>query len=149
MHPTLRRFSFWFAAVFAESLEARCQVEYEDVVGAAPTGDAPTTSEWSTILLPTKVRLILEILRYSQTLGTIHWNSIQLYIYIYVWGEVHKTHYTMFLCRNWNDFSKTRPIHFLFHADMWTIHTSTTIIGIKKCKTPKVLLAVDVRCSCA
>ena len=36
----------------------------EDVVGAAPTGDAPTTSEWSTILLPTKVRLILEVLRY-------------------------------------------------------------------------------------
>ena len=30
----------------------------------APTGDAPTTSEWSTILLPTKVRLILETLRY-------------------------------------------------------------------------------------
>ena len=26
----------------------------EDVVGAAPTGDAPTTSEWSSILLPTK-----------------------------------------------------------------------------------------------
>ena len=25
-----------------------------------PTGDAPTTSEWSTILLPTRVRLILE-----------------------------------------------------------------------------------------
>ena len=39
-------------------------IENEDVVGTAPTGDAPTTSEWSTILLPTKVRLILEILRY-------------------------------------------------------------------------------------
>ena len=51
-------------AVFAESLEARCQVENEDVVGAAPTGDAPTTSEWSTILLSTKARLVLEILRY-------------------------------------------------------------------------------------
>ena len=50
-------------AVFAESLEARCQVENEDVVGAAPTGDAPTTSEWSTVLLHTKARLILEILR--------------------------------------------------------------------------------------
>ena len=34
------------------------------LLGAAPTGDAPTTSEWSTILLPTKVRLILEVLRY-------------------------------------------------------------------------------------
>ena len=51
-------------AVFAESLEARCQVENEAVVGAAPTGDAPTTSEWSTILLPNQVRLILlEVLR--------------------------------------------------------------------------------------
>ena len=29
--------------------KARCQVENEDVVEAAPTGDAPTTSEWSTI----------------------------------------------------------------------------------------------------
>ena len=28
-------------------------------------GDAPTTSEWSTMLLPTKMRLILEILRYT------------------------------------------------------------------------------------
>ena len=27
-------------------------------------GDAPTTSEWSIILLPTRVRLILEVLRY-------------------------------------------------------------------------------------
>ena len=58
--PTLKRFSYCLAAFFAESLEAKCQVENEDVVGAAPTGDAPTTSEWSTILLPTKVRLILE-----------------------------------------------------------------------------------------
>ena len=41
------------AAVFAQSFEAMCQVENEDVVGAAPTGDAPTTSEWSTIWLPT------------------------------------------------------------------------------------------------
>ena len=48
------------AVVFAQSNEASCQVENEDVVGAAPTGDAPTTSEWSTILLPSKVRLILE-----------------------------------------------------------------------------------------
>ena len=57
----LEKFSYCLAAVFAESLEARCQVEDEDVVGAALTGDAPTTSEWSTILLPTKVHLILEI----------------------------------------------------------------------------------------
>ena len=30
----------------------------EDVAGAAPTGDAPTTSEWSTILLSDKVSYI-------------------------------------------------------------------------------------------
>ena len=35
-----------------------------DGVGAAPTGHAPTTSEWSTISLPTKVQLILEIWQY-------------------------------------------------------------------------------------
>ena len=32
-------------------------VDIKDVVGAAPTGDVPVTSEWSTISLPTKVRL--------------------------------------------------------------------------------------------
>ena len=38
-----------------------CEIKNEDVVGAAPTGDAQTISEWSTILLPTKVRLISEV----------------------------------------------------------------------------------------
>ena len=52
------------AVVFAQSIKARCWVENEDVVGAAPTGDAPTTSEWSTILLPTEVWLILEVWEY-------------------------------------------------------------------------------------
>ena len=41
------------------------QFENEDVVGAAPTGDAPTTSELSTVLLPTEVWLILEIWQYA------------------------------------------------------------------------------------
>ena len=62
--PTLKFSSTRLSVVFAQSLEARCYVENEDVVGAAPTGDAPTTSEWSAILLPTKVRLILDVLRY-------------------------------------------------------------------------------------
>ena len=35
-------------------------------VKSTMTGDAPTTSEWSTILLLTKVRLILETLRYHK-----------------------------------------------------------------------------------
>ena len=48
------------AVVFAQSIEACCQVENKDVVGAVPTIDAPTTSEWSTSLSPTKVQLILK-----------------------------------------------------------------------------------------
>ena len=59
-------------SVFAESLEARCLVENEDVVGAAPTGDAPTTSEWSTVYLPTKVRLLLEVLRQLQFIAYMY-----------------------------------------------------------------------------
>ena len=50
--------------VSAQSIEPRDYVENEDVVGAAPTDDAPTTSDWSTIILPTKVLLILEAWRY-------------------------------------------------------------------------------------
>ena len=46
-----------------KSIEARYEVENEDVVGAAPTGAAPTTSEWSSSLLPIKVCLILEVLQ--------------------------------------------------------------------------------------
>ena len=60
----LKCFSSRPAVAFAQSIEARCLVENEDVVGAAPTGSAPTTSEWSTILLPTKVHIILVVLWY-------------------------------------------------------------------------------------
>ena len=49
---------------FVQYIEARCKVENEDVVGAAPTGDAPTTPEWSTIPLPNKMRLFW---RYEST----------------------------------------------------------------------------------
>ena len=59
--PKLKCFSSRLAVVFVQSIEARCQVKHEDVVGATPTGDAPTTSEWSAILLLTKVWLILEV----------------------------------------------------------------------------------------
>ena len=57
--PKLWCFSSRLTVVFAQSIETRCSVENEDVVRAAPTGDASTTSDWSTILLPTKVWLIL------------------------------------------------------------------------------------------
>ena len=35
------------------------------ILVSAPTGYAPTTSEWSTIQLPTKVRLKLETWQYT------------------------------------------------------------------------------------
>ena len=44
--PKLKCSSSRLAIVFAQSTEARCYVEDEGVVGAAPIGDAPTTSEW-------------------------------------------------------------------------------------------------------
>ena len=44
-------------------IEARCSVGNEDVVGAAPTGDVPATSEWPTIVLASNVWLILDVLR--------------------------------------------------------------------------------------
>ena len=64
MHPVtkIKYFSSRLAIVFAQSCEARCQVENEDVVGAAPTGDAPTTSEWWTRLLPAKVSYISDLM---------------------------------------------------------------------------------------
>ena len=52
-NPAIKIFPSCLAIVFAQSIEVRCQVENEDVVGTAPTGDSPNTSEWSTISLPT------------------------------------------------------------------------------------------------
>ena len=59
--PKLKCFFSRFAVVFAQSTETRGQVENEDVVEAAPAGDAPTTSQWWNGLLPPKVRLILDV----------------------------------------------------------------------------------------
>ena len=42
------------AFVFVQYIEAKSYVENEDVVGATPIGDAPTTSEWSKIQLIAK-----------------------------------------------------------------------------------------------
>ena len=52
--PKPKCFSFRLAAVLAQSIEVRCKADKEYIVGAAPTGDVPTISEWSTILLPTR-----------------------------------------------------------------------------------------------
>ena len=43
----LKCISSRLAVVFAQSIKVRCYIENEDVLGAAPTGDAPTTTEQS------------------------------------------------------------------------------------------------------
>ena len=53
-----------FLVVFAESIEASCKVENEDIGGAAPPGDAPTKSWWSKLLLPSNAPIIIEVWRY-------------------------------------------------------------------------------------
>ena len=45
------------------------------MVEAAPTGDAPTTSEWSTISLPTKVWLILEVWQHLMKTTSKQWQT--------------------------------------------------------------------------
>ena len=85
--PKLRCVWPGLATVPAQSIESMCLVENEDAVGAAQTGDAPTTSDRSTMLLPTKFRLILEVwwLRWEDgefrwTYPRIHlWSGCQLY----------------------------------------------------------------------
>ena len=62
--PKLKFFSSRLVLPLSQSIKAMRSVDNEDVVGAAPTGDAPTTSEWSAMLLPHEVRLILENWRY-------------------------------------------------------------------------------------
>ena len=55
----------FLTVVFVQSIKARCyKSKNEDVFGAAPIGDVPTTSEWSTILVAIKVWLILEVSHY-------------------------------------------------------------------------------------
>ena len=61
--PKREWFSSPVAVVFAQPVEARCLVENDDAVEAASIGDAVTTSEQSTSLLPVKLRSIVEIWR--------------------------------------------------------------------------------------
>ena len=72
--PKLQCFSSRVADVYAQSIEANFLVDNEDVVGALPIGDAPTTSEWSRVLLPNKVPIILEVCRY---VFIVHESNVQ------------------------------------------------------------------------
>ena len=70
------------------SREWRCSWSSADI------GDAPTTSELSTILLPTKVRLILEVLRYMEVLyftSGMEWYTLTKTVYsFYIWVRLWK-----------------------------------------------------------
>ena len=79
---TRRCFASRFAVSFAQSIETRCYIENEDVVGEAPTGDSPIPSDWSTGLLSTKLWLILAVWRYKYI---IRWKYI-LWILWMIYG---------------------------------------------------------------
>ena len=56
-----------FDFVIVHYIEAKCKIKNEDVFGKAAADDAPTTSWWSTILLPTEVTYIRGLtVRFSQ-----------------------------------------------------------------------------------
>ena len=57
-------FSYRLTVVFAQSIVAMCLVEHEDIVGAAVTGDTPTTSECSTIDCLLRCDLYLKLVAY-------------------------------------------------------------------------------------
>ena len=72
-HDKTPNFTFFFnlslQLSLPNTLKPRCYVENEDVVGAALAGDAPPTSERSTILLPTKMWLVQFGMERIRTLG--------------------------------------------------------------------------------
>ena len=63
---------------------SQCKVKNEDVVGTAPTGDVPTTSEWSTILLPTKVRLTLDVWKDVHHQSSLCQQHLQIHNIVYL-----------------------------------------------------------------
>ena len=80
------------AVVSAQSIGAKCLDENEDAIGAAPTGDGPTTSGWPTLLLPTKVPLILEMWRHIWNIMHIDQEvsrDISMFIYTETWRRLY------------------------------------------------------------
>ena len=88
----LKWFSSCLAVVFAQCIEASCKVVNKDVVGAALTGNALTTSEWLTSPLPTKMRLILEVWQ------CIIFNDVALPPTVHPKNYVHDSHLVVNCC---------------------------------------------------
>ena len=85
--PNLICFLPRLTIAFVQYIEARYRIEDEDVVRATSTGAAPTTSEWSTMLLPTKVRLIFEAWLYEFAY-LLYMCSVNHKPYIYVVSKI-------------------------------------------------------------
>ena len=107
-----------FAVASAQSIEPRGYVENEDVVRAAPIGDAPTTSKWSTITLPTEVQLILEVLRYCQFSPTKWTGAGGLFLKCHHQGCLNNLIFSnLWLCAAfW--------VHFMCHHEFWPTSVS-------------------------
>ena len=86
--PKLKWFSSRFAVAFVKWMKN------EDVVGATPTEVAPATSEWSTILLPAQVWLILEVWCLSITHRSV---CACVCVYIYLLWKYMMYGYPIFL----------------------------------------------------
>ena len=90
--PKLECFWSCLAVVFAQNIEARCYVKNEDVVRGTLTGDAPTSSEWSKMLLPTMVQFILEvwyIFMFSQRKFNIRGIKLADFVFHYKYRQCH------------------------------------------------------------
>ena len=81
--PKLKCISCHLAVALAQCIEAKYQVENEDVVGAALTGDAPTTSEWSKNLLPTKVSLIRGLVVFIYCINHVLWQTLKCQLHLF------------------------------------------------------------------
>ena len=68
-------------------MEAMCYVANDDLVGAAPTGEAPTTYESSANLLPNKPPLILEVRLYILYVGYRYRYPGSSYMSINLWQK--------------------------------------------------------------
>ena len=115
--PNFKSLLSRLAVFFVHSIEARYWIENEDGVGAAPTGDAPTTSEWSTIFLPNRVRHVLEVLRYASCSKCWKRNicvkcfQIPLAYEMHLGGiDVEAPAASLFQALRWRDLTSIRPI---------------------------------------
>ena len=68
----------------------------DDVVGIATTGDATSTSEWSTILLPTKVQLTLEVWQYVTYVPRKTFQlNIHIHDKVFLWYQKTKVYFML------------------------------------------------------